>query len=190
MHQGPTGQNGPKKEKLGDFLARAKGGTGDRNGLRILRPDANGNMVLLDQNGQPLALPGEGEGAMMPMAGVAGAGGAAGQGQSGQEPSGAGQPNGGAGDGIGDSHDPNMTGAATRLNSRRQAIRAEGKMGAGPSKSETILGSSQRGFASAGYRRVYGDYTSVVEEVMSKEQVPPGYRFYVKRYFQLIKPRE
>ena len=40
------------------------------------------------------------------------------------------------------------------------------------------------------YKRVYGDYTSVVEEVMSKEKVPPGYRFYVKRYFQLIKPRE
>jgi len=37
---------------------------------------------------------------------------------------------------------------------------------------------------------VYSDYTSVVEEVMSKEKVPPGYRFYVKRYFQLIKPRE
>ena len=41
-----------------------------------------------------------------------------------------------------------------------------------------------------GFDEVYGDYTSVVEEVMSREHVPPGYRFYVKRYFQLIKPRE
>jgi hypothetical protein len=100
------------------------------------------------------------------------------------------RPGASPGDGIGDSHDPHMKGDATRLAARRKELQAEGKQGAGPSRSETILGSADKGFASANYRRVYGDYTSVVEEVMSKEQVPPGYRFYVKRYFQLIKPRE
>jgi hypothetical protein len=94
------------------------------------------------------------------------------------------------GDGIGDGHDPNLTGAQTNLSAKHVSVQADGKKGAGPSRSETILGSAERGFASTGYRRVYGDYTSVVEDVMSKEQVPPGYRYYVKRYFQLIKPRE
>jgi hypothetical protein len=96
----------------------------------------------------------------------------------------------GLGEGIGDQHDPNLAGDPTHLASKRTATRVEGKDGPGPSRSETILGSSERGFASRAYKRVYGDYSSVVEEVMSKERVPPGYRYYVKRYFQLIKPRE
>jgi hypothetical protein len=94
------------------------------------------------------------------------------------------------GDGIGSEHDPNLMGDATRLASERHDTRVQGKEGAGPSRSQTILGSAQKGFASTSYKRVYGDYTAVVEEVMSKEKVPPGYRFYIKRYFQLIKPRE
>jgi hypothetical protein len=94
------------------------------------------------------------------------------------------------GDGIGDQHDPNLMGDATRLGGQRHETRVQGKDGAGPSRSQTILGSAEKGFASTSYKRVYGDYTAVVEEVMSKEKVPPGYRFYVKRYFQLIKPRE
>ena len=94
------------------------------------------------------------------------------------------------GDGIGDEHDPNLIGDATRLDSQRHDTRVQGKEGAGPSRSQTILGSADKGFASTSYKRVYGDYTAVVEEVMSKEKVPPGYRFYIKRYFQLIKPRE
>ena len=76
------------------------------------------------------------------------------------------------------------------LSGKRHDTRVEGKEGAGPSRSQTILGSAEKGFASTSYKRVYGDYTAVVEEVMSKEKVPPGYRFYIKRYFQLIKPRE
>jgi chemotaxis protein histidine kinase CheA len=94
------------------------------------------------------------------------------------------------GDGIGNQHDPNLQADATKIDAQRHDTRVNGKEGAGPSRSQTILGSSEKGFASTGYKRVYGDYTAVMEEVMSKEKVPPGYRFYVKRYFQLIKPRE
>jgi hypothetical protein len=103
------------------------------------------------------------------------------QGQGGDQP---------GGDGIGDGHDPNLLGQSTRLGGKRHETRVAGKEGEGPSRSETILGSAEKGFASRGYRRVFGDYTSVVEEVMQKEEIPPGYRFYVKRYFQLIRPRE
>jgi hypothetical protein len=105
-------------------------------------------------------------------------------------PKGNGQDLPGGGDGIGDQHDPNLMGDATRMNGQRHETRVQGKDGAGPSRSQTILGSAEKGFASTSYKRVYGDYTAVVEEVMSKEKVPPGYRYYIKRYFQMIKPRE
>jgi hypothetical protein len=83
-----------------------------------------------------------------------------------------------------------LFGDKTSLAAKHKDTRVEGKEGAGPSRSETILGSAEKGFSSRAYKRVYGDYSSVVEEVMTKEKVPPGYRFYIKRYFQLIKPRE
>ncbi|MSP63474.1 MAG: hypothetical protein EXR72_24645 [Myxococcales bacterium] len=162
------GKSGPEKQKLHDFLARAKG-QGDPDGPKLLKPGQEGSdgqlLLPMGQGAQPGRDPG------------------------GQE-QGHGPSQGAPGDRAGDSHDSRLTGDPTSLGGQRRALRAEGKMGAGPSKSETILGSAEKGFASAGYRRVYGDYTSVVEEVMSKEQVPPGYRFYVKRYFNLIKPRE
>jgi len=36
---------------------------------------------------------------------------------------------------------------------------------------------------------VYRDYTQVIEEALKQEDVPLGYQYFVKRYFQLIKPR-
>ena len=62
--------------------------------------------------------------------------------------------------------------------------------GKGPSRSEIIKSASEEGFATTEYKDVYVDYSSVVEEVMEKEKIPAGYRYYVKRYFQLIQPQE
>jgi hypothetical protein len=66
--------------------------------------------------------------------------------------------------------------------------RLTGVQGSGPSRRETILTSARKGFAQTGYRNVYVDYKKVAEEVMSQEKVPQGYKYYVKRYFQRIKP--
>ena len=101
-----------------------------------------------------------------------------------------GQSGQGAG-GIGDAHDDNLLGDATSIEARRRLERLSGKGGSGgPGRAETIRSSSERGFATEGYQRVYSDYSAVVDEVLDKERVPPGFRFYVKRYFQLIRPRE
>jgi hypothetical protein len=62
--------------------------------------------------------------------------------------------------------------------------------GQGGSRSEVILGAAERGFASRRYKTVYTDYHQVAEESLAKDEIPGGYRFYVKRYFQLIRPRE
>ena len=69
-------------------------------------------------------------------------------------------------------------------------MRVTGRGGeAGPSRAETILRSSRRGFSGQAYRRVYSDYTAVADEFMATTGVPPGYRFFVERYFRLIRPR-
>jgi hypothetical protein len=69
-------------------------------------------------------------------------------------------------------------------------VRVAGAAGAGPTRSEVIRTSAARGFASREYRDVYGDYRRHAEESLDDEAIPPGYRFYVERYFQLIRPRE
>jgi hypothetical protein len=160
---GKGGKNGKSGTMLKDFNDRAKG-------------DQKNQVLLLDENdgnGQSVILP-------IPM----GPGDKPGQQGNGQE-----LPQR-VGEGIGDQHDPNLMGDKTKLASKRNESRVDGNKGAGPSKSETILGSAERGFASSDYKKVYADYSSVVEEVLSKERIPPGYRYYVKRYFQLIRPRE
>ena len=60
----------------------------------------------------------------------------------------------------------------------------------GLSRSEIIEAASERGFATTEYQDVYAEYEDIAEEVMSREQVPDGYRYYVERYFQLIRPQQ
>jgi hypothetical protein len=79
---------------------------------------------------------------------------------------------------------------ATRLGGDNRNVRVEGEQSQGATRSEVILSAADRGFASRGYRDVYTDYESHAEEVLERDEVPQGYRFYVRRYFQLIRPRD
>lgn len=178
--QSGKGQNG-QQARLGQGQKGQQGSNGQNQG-KTLRLDFN-QRAGGDQRTVVLGLPGGRSSVLLPLPGQ----GQAQPGQPGQN--GQGQPNQ-PGEGIGDQHDPNVLGDPTKIDAKRQMSRIQGQEGEGPSKSETILGSAEKGFAGRGYRRVYSDYTAVVEEVMSKERVPPGYRYYVKRYFQLIRPRD
>ena len=62
--------------------------------------------------------------------------------------------------------------------------------GQGPSRAEVIQGAAERGFVGREYKKVFTEYETVAEKAIEKEDIPPGYRFYVQRYFQLIRPRE
>lgn len=66
----------------------------------------------------------------------------------------------------------------------------EGRKGAGPTRSEVIEAAAERGFATEGYKDIHVEYEKVAEEVLEKEEIPPGYRFYVRKYFDMIRPRE
>jgi hypothetical protein len=93
--------------------------------------------------------------------------------------------------GWGEGHDPHVQGLATNPKMAAQDTQAEGtETGQGGSRSQVILGASARGFSSRGYQKVFTEYHQVAEESLARDDIPGGYRFYVKRYFQLIRPRE
>jgi hypothetical protein len=93
--------------------------------------------------------------------------------------------------GWGEGHDPHVQGVATNPKMAAQDTQAEGtETGQGGSRSQAILGASARGFSSRGYQKVFTEYHQVAEESLARDDIPGGYRFYVKRYFQLIRPRE
>ncbi len=93
--------------------------------------------------------------------------------------------------GWGEGHDPHVQGAATSPKMATQDTQAQGvETGQGGSRSQVILGASARGFSSRSYQKVFTEYHQVAEESLARDEIPGGYRFYVKRYFQLIRPRE
>ena len=104
------------------------------------------------------------------------------------------QPGGGEGEGgqqWGTGHSDNLKGEQTSLKGQTKDVSAAGAdTGEGGASSEVIYGAAQRGFTGRGYKNVYTQYREVAEEVIEKDDIPPGYRFYVQRYFQLIRPRE
>jgi hypothetical protein len=53
-----------------------------------------------------------------------------------------------------------------------------------------IRTASQEGFTSQAYRQLHQEYWDHAREVIHAGEVPPGYRSYVRRYFQLIRPRD
>ena len=105
---------------------------------------------------------------------------------------------GSSGNRIGASTDPNPYGVLTNLDSFRQLERIRGAQGVGESTVETtevpIAGdpttSTDGQSTEDSYKEVYTKYHKLSEDALSQEQIPLGYRFYVKRYFESIKPKE
>jgi hypothetical protein len=109
--------------------------------------------------------------------------GSGGGGSSGDEP--------GGGKGWGTSHDAHIEGKATAGVAPGQNTQVAGQdTGQGASRSEVIEGAAERGFATRGYQKVFREYDTVAEEALAKDEIPGGYRFYVRRYFELIRPRD
>ncbi|MDB4986482.1 MAG: hypothetical protein JWN04_1660 [Myxococcaceae bacterium] len=92
--------------------------------------------------------------------------------------------------GAGTEHDSSRGTASARTRPDYQDLRLHGLPGAGPTRSQIIRSAAGAGFAAARYRKVYGDYREHAEVVLERDQVPAGYRFHVRRYFELVRPRE
>jgi len=111
--------------------------------------------------------------------------------------SGSGKPGDGSGDQAGSGkqagqgHDDASRGDPTQLDAQTHDVAAAGiDTGEGTASAEVISGAAERGFVGKGYRDVFVQYENVAEEALEKDDIPPGYRFYVRRYFQLIRPRD
>ena len=104
----------------------------------------------------------------------------------------------GSGDKPGTGTDPNPYGVLTNLDSFRQLEQITGVQGAGESTVETteVLIDGNPNTSTDGqsvedsYREAYTKYHKLSEDALSQEQIPLGYRFYVKRYFESIKPND
>lgn len=161
-------QEGDQAKRMQKFQKRARG----------QKPDEEGSG---EQSGQPQPGPG---GAPMPVPIPApGQGSEPGSEGEGSEPASGREP--------GQAHDPTVEGQASesleaQVEDKAAAARDTGE---GQSASETILTAAERGFSSASYQRLYRDYETVAEEVMQSEDVPPGHKRHVQRYFELIRPR-
>ncbi len=94
--------------------------------------------------------------------------------------------------------DLNPFGALTNLDAFRQLERITGVQGTGESTveiTETPVAenpetSTDGQSTEDSYKEVYTKYHKLSEDALSQEQIPLGYRFYVKRYFESIKPNE
>jgi hypothetical protein len=102
------------------------------------------------------------------------------------------------GEGVGAGTDANPFGVLTNLDSFRQLEQITGVQGAGESTVETTVvpidenpdTSTDGQSAEDSYKDIYTKYHQLSEDALSQEQIPLGYRFYVKRYFESIKPNE
>ena len=174
---------------------QGKGGKEQMDRMQRFGEKARGGGKQPGQNGKPgsgsqpgqLKLgrgSGDGPGIEVPMPGSS-PGGPGGD-QPGDQPGG--DPGGKS---YGSGHDPNIAGDPSKLDGKTQDVTAAGvDSGQGAASAEVIYGAAERGFVGKGYQQVFTDYETVAEQVMEKDEIPPGYRFYVRRYFQLIRPRD
>jgi hypothetical protein len=167
------GQNGQGQGQGGDD-AQGDNGHGGTSPGKDGQGGQGGETWVLGPNGEKLLMLSRGQSS-------------SGQGQ-GSPPGGEGGGQGGREWGVG--HDPNPLGKATNPKMGTQDTQVQGAAAQGASRSQVILGAAERGFTSRGYKKVYTEYHQVAEESLAKDEIPGGYLFYVKRYFQLIRPRE
>ncbi len=189
-------QGGKKmRKRLQRFLRRARGGKGTRPG----QGQGQGGGERRPGSGQP-GKDGQGMGQGDGKGGIGigkGPGGASipvdmpggGGTGDGDQPGGDGPGKGGKKWGTGAGGDPK--GEATDMDGSTIDVRAESvDSNQGPTNAEVILSAADRGFTGKPYKKVFKKYQTVAEDQIDKEKIPDGMRFYVRRYFQLIRPRE
>jgi hypothetical protein len=173
-------QGGPGREqqqrRLQQFAERARGEKGPSkagSGKEQGQSGAGGEQRLtIGPGGRPLPMPGPG-----------------GADPGGERPGSAGSEPGGRE--LGSGSGPEIQGPATDLAGKTQDVSAAAvDTGQGAASSEVVFGAAQRGFTGSRYQKVYTQYRTVAEDVLEQEDIPAGYEFYVRRYFQLIRPRE
>lgn len=81
-------------------------------------------------------------------------------------------------------------GDLTSLDSTLNLQQITGVQGEGSSTVQTSKVSAEGQESSLSYKDAYMKYQKLSEDALTQEQIPLGYKFYVKRYFESIKPTE
>lgn len=173
------GEEGDGKEGEGDGEGEGEGegegqkgqkGKKGKKGQGSGEGEGDGVELSLGPGGVPIPMPGQGEGPGGEQPGPGG-------GKGGKE-----WGTGSGGPIAGDATDPNMG---------TQHVEAQGnETNQGSSATQTIRSAAEKGFRGNDYKKWFGEYKTVAEENIAQEDIPDGYRFYVQRYFQLIRPRD
>ncbi len=176
LRQGGAGKQ-QHQDRLKQFAQRARGG---RQGSG--KQPAGEGKTPGGQRGAPQLTLGSGaDPAMTPMPG-------AGSSPGGTQP-GSNDPSGGGKD-SGSGSNPGA-GTAKDLEGKTLDVSAAAlDTGQGQASSEVVFGAAERGFTGSRYQKVFTQYRTVAEDVLERDTIPAGYEFYVRRYFQLIRPRE
>ena len=92
------------------------------------------------------------------------------------------------GNGVGNKTSASQLGQLTSLDSVLNLEQITGVHGAGTSTVQTSKTSAEGQQSAVSYKDAYTKYQRLSEDALTQEQIPLGYKFYVKRYFESIKP--
>ena len=84
----------------------------------------------------------------------------------------------------------NQFGELTSLDASLNLEHVTGLQGDGPSTVQTTKASAEGQQSAVSYKDAYTKYQKLSEDALTEEQIPLGYKFYVKRYFEAIKPSD
>ena len=82
------------------------------------------------------------------------------------------------------------SGEETKMDVKSKNVRVNAQKGRGLKRAEVIYQASQEGFASESYRETYEDYRSFAQSSMDKDSISPAQRRRIRRYYNMIQPRE
>ncbi len=92
------------------------------------------------------------------------------------------------GAGIGNKTSASQLGQLTSLDAILNLEQITGVQGEGTATVQTSKTSAEGQQSAVSYKEAYTKYQKLSEDALTQEQIPLGYKFYVKRYFESIKP--
>ena len=92
------------------------------------------------------------------------------------------------GPGIGTDTVENIFGDPTRIDAKKNPEKVTGEIGDGKLFENVLRGASEKATSTVEYRELFQHYTPEAEEAIFKENIPLGSKYYIKRYFEGIKP--
>lgn len=93
-------------------------------------------------------------------------------------------------EGAGNKTSTAQQGDLTSLDSTLNLEKLTGVQGEGSSTVQTSKASAEGQESALSYKDAYMKYQKLSEDALTQEQIPLGYKFYVKRYFESIKPTD